>query len=438
MLNRTTYLDTVRDQIRWKRARQPLTRELETHLEEQYADCLAAGMDEAAAEAEAVRQMGDPVQVGQELDRIHRPKPQWKLLLLVGLLAVFGAWLRLYTGFGAARVLFYLVVGFAALFGAYLLDFTFFVRHARLIYIGTLLLSIFSIYYSPMLNSVSHYTRYLVLLYPLVYVLFLTTLRGRGWDGLLFAVLGGIPLFAIAAAVPSMAGTALFLLSGFVTLLTALQLGWFRVSRQKAVWLLCVTAIAGCCLICLIYGNALFHRLSVALHPEQDSFGYGYVATRLRELLAQADWLCLPTKEIPFDQQLLFGDYLPALLIIHTGWLPFLLLCAALLGLLIAAVLGCLRQKNQLGKLISLPIVLTLGIQILLSIPGNLGYTFLYIACPFIDGSFHTVLDMALIGVLLSVFRQEAMPPTLSRTISPTRKLIRWENGDLIISISSK
>ena len=42
----TEYLETVRDQIRWKRARFPLTQELETHLLEQKADFLADGMDE--------------------------------------------------------------------------------------------------------------------------------------------------------------------------------------------------------------------------------------------------------------------------------------------------------------------------------------------------------------------------------------------------------
>ena len=37
-------------------------------------------MTEDAAQAEAVRQMGDPVALGTDLDRIHRPRPQWGLL----------------------------------------------------------------------------------------------------------------------------------------------------------------------------------------------------------------------------------------------------------------------------------------------------------------------------------------------------------------------
>ena len=76
-----TYLDTVDAQVRWKRARPALRRELRTHLEEQKADCMAAGMREADAEAEAVRQMGDAQTVGQALDAVHRPKKQMLLLI---------------------------------------------------------------------------------------------------------------------------------------------------------------------------------------------------------------------------------------------------------------------------------------------------------------------------------------------------------------------
>ena len=51
-----------------------LERELRTHLEEQTEAYQAEGMTEDAAEAEAVRQMGDEEAVGLALDAVHRPK----------------------------------------------------------------------------------------------------------------------------------------------------------------------------------------------------------------------------------------------------------------------------------------------------------------------------------------------------------------------------
>ena len=59
------YLELAAAQIRWKRARVALMEELETHLLEQKATCMADGMEEAEATGEALRQMGDPVTVGK-------------------------------------------------------------------------------------------------------------------------------------------------------------------------------------------------------------------------------------------------------------------------------------------------------------------------------------------------------------------------------------
>ena len=81
------YLSQVDEQVRWARVRPALRRELMGHLEEQRDACLAEGMDETSAEIEAVRQMGDPVLVGRQLDEVHRPRPQYAPLALAAVAA---------------------------------------------------------------------------------------------------------------------------------------------------------------------------------------------------------------------------------------------------------------------------------------------------------------------------------------------------------------
>ena len=90
------YLITAGDQIRWNRARPALLAELEDHLRSEEEACRAAGLSETEAQAEAVRQMGDPVMIGQELDSVHRPRPQWKLLGLTLAVALAVTGLRLF------------------------------------------------------------------------------------------------------------------------------------------------------------------------------------------------------------------------------------------------------------------------------------------------------------------------------------------------------
>ena len=85
------FIGAVAAEIRWKKARPVLTEEIRTHLLDQRDAYAAQGMTEDAAQAEAVRQMGDPVALGTDLDRIHRPRPQWGLLALaLALVALAG------------------------------------------------------------------------------------------------------------------------------------------------------------------------------------------------------------------------------------------------------------------------------------------------------------------------------------------------------------
>ena len=90
-MDRRNYIKLLSDQIRCKKALPLVTRELEVHIEEQKADFMAEGMTEREAEEAAVREMGDPVEVGAEMDRIHRPKMNWRIIIGIGIVSLLGA-----------------------------------------------------------------------------------------------------------------------------------------------------------------------------------------------------------------------------------------------------------------------------------------------------------------------------------------------------------
>lgn len=82
------YIETVTGQMRCKRARAAVARELTQHIEEQKQAYMEQGMEEALAEAEAVRQMGDAVEVGTQMDHIHRPRLDVRVLVLTGIFSI--------------------------------------------------------------------------------------------------------------------------------------------------------------------------------------------------------------------------------------------------------------------------------------------------------------------------------------------------------------
>ncbi|MEL7656195.1 MAG: permease prefix domain 1-containing protein, partial [Bacillota bacterium] len=79
------YLETVRRQIRWKRAQTYVLEEIKNHLADQKDAFQRDGLDEETAAIRAIAEMGDPVMVGEQLDRTHRPQPDWPLLAMTAL-----------------------------------------------------------------------------------------------------------------------------------------------------------------------------------------------------------------------------------------------------------------------------------------------------------------------------------------------------------------
>ena len=90
MKRKEEFIQLLADQIRCKRAREDVVREIEAHISDQAQEYEAEGMTPEEALAEAVEQMGDPVAVGVELDRIHRPRMDWGMIVMAVLLRLGG------------------------------------------------------------------------------------------------------------------------------------------------------------------------------------------------------------------------------------------------------------------------------------------------------------------------------------------------------------
>ena len=445
------YLQQVGGQIRWKRAVPVLTRELKTHLLEQYDDCTAGGMNEDKAEAETLRQMGDALEIGRELDAVHRPKPQWGLLALVAVLALAGGVLRAVTGwYVPSRVCLFLCVGFVSLAAGYFLDYSYFGRHAGAFCLALLLVSIAAMEVLPHLfnrffgyyffrNGVNYYAYYLTLLFPLAYALGVYVLRGRRWGGYAAALAAACAFAVIAPSTGRLSAFVIFGISALATLCYAIKRGWFGTARKAQYTVLALCAALPCALGWLRYRKSIASRLDVILHPETEAFGRGFQPNIVREALRAS----IPWGEgaaLRYEIREGHSNYLLANVAHRWGLISFALLCAALAALFVFMLIKCLRMKNELGGLLTLSLSIALGLRIAFYIAYNLGYSFLLTECPLLSGNLHTIIDMGLIGVMLSVFRQERLPemtiPVRHTADRPCR--FRWHDGELTVSFRAK
>ena len=419
------YLETVAEQIRWKRARPVLVRELEQHLMDQRDAFVKAGKPEDEAEQLAVEDMGDPVEVGAALDAVHRPRPQWGLLGLTIALAAVCTALRLvltagwrFDGESLPLALLALLLGTGAMVGLYLLDISRLARHAVAIYIGTVVLGIGCVFFnlSRLSPRLSHFTYYLSLFLPVVYALWVYACRGKGWPGLLGAIAGGIPLVIVSACwYPSVTTLEVLVCSGFVLMLCAAWWDWFGVRRGTAA-VLGVSALLGWAIWTLWLRHMA--RWSIIFHPEQDPLGAGWFILKVRSFLRDIPPLRSGAEGVdasigsrvhplgdPGVEEALGRDFLPSILAARWGWLPLAMLTAAMAALVLWLAVRALRQKNRAGRLVALSVALAIGLWTVFSMVLNLGVLIFGASYPLLGGNTFLVADMTLIGLALSVFR---------------------------------
>lgn len=118
-------------------------------------------------------------------------------------------------------------------------------------------------------------------------------------------------------------------------------------------------------------------------------------------------------------------DFLPASMAVAWGWVPLLVLLAALGVLFLWLLVKGLRQSYLPGRLVVLAVTLTLGLQTLFSAALNFGFVLFSASLPLVVGNFQTVVDMALIGLALSVFRGDSIAREESAKPLRPRKRLR-------------
>lgn len=84
------FLNSVCEQIKYKPIRNTIAEELKDHIEDKKEELIEMGQNEEEAEKSAVEQMGDAEIIGKELNKVHRPRLDWKLLIILVVLLIFG------------------------------------------------------------------------------------------------------------------------------------------------------------------------------------------------------------------------------------------------------------------------------------------------------------------------------------------------------------
>lgn len=89
--SKDAFLDAVCGEVSFKEAHHSIREELEAHIDDIAVSYMDNGIEEQEALAKAVLSMGDPKEIGTNLNKVHKIRIQWHVVAVVGVLSFVGA-----------------------------------------------------------------------------------------------------------------------------------------------------------------------------------------------------------------------------------------------------------------------------------------------------------------------------------------------------------
>ncbi len=415
------YLKQLTDQIRCKKARQTVEGEIRCHIEDQKNAYMEGGMEEEEAEKEAVRQMGDPIETGNELNRIHKPRMAWDMVAMVAFLSIAGLVIQFFlngicpVSYSPEKAIWNMLVGFVIMMGVCMIDYSWIGKHAKSLYVimaCILLLRVVTIY-GHSVGICTHILRNAEMLIELMIPLYGAVLfryRGGGYKDFIKCLLFALPVFCLAAA---SSGTAILIVGlSFVVLLTiAVLKGWFRGSKKillSGVWGGFIL-MPGVLSAALLQFGAAYQKMRFQSFFASSSAGFaGLYGWKIRDALDSASWMGSTIEGM--DWSILGGnDYTLFYLVLQFGILIAVLLVTLMIALFAKGLHISLAQKNQLGMIMGAGCAVGFLIQFILYVLYNTGILpAAAIYCPFITyGGSGALVTYVLLGLVLSVYRYQ-------------------------------
>lgn len=444
------YSKTVCDQIRWKKVRPIVEKEIENHIYDQSEAYILDGLGEEDAIKKAIAQMGDPVIIGGEFDKTHKPKPQWIMIVLVGVLMSLGIITNYLIDNSGLSIKGFSLLPYVLAFGVfvicYYIDFTFLGRFAMAIYIAVLGFSIMGIVLGRPVNGsltlgfmgISVSLSHLSLVFPLSLALLVYVMKDKGYFGILLCGIGAIPLGLILLKIPTLIGLIVFTLSVIGILGFAVYRNWFKVDVKKG---LALVLIPGAIILVALISVVLYsHKLTIVIDPYQDKMGEGYIYYLIREFVSGSN--LIGSGGIPEGINNISNlpgistEYTLVYLIHRFGFIVLIGIIVLLALFTIIGLYKITKQKNTLGSLVALSVIIPFMLQVIVYIISNLGFSLTStLSMPFIShGKFALFINSALTGFMLSVFRTGYIYSDCSLT-SKNQKYFSYNNGKLIINI---
>ena len=437
------FLEKVCNEIKYKPIREEISKELENHIEESKEAYIHKGESEEIAINKAIADMGDAEVIGKTLNKIHKPKLDYKLIILLLILLCFTF---LVVGIKTTSHVFsegegpffvktivYLIIGFILGLAIYFMDYTKIAKYSNYIYIVSSILIIYTVISShhlingiPYLNIGNIYIPINRVVMPLFLISFIGLIQNVGKHKVEFRVLDletiqidkslvkiiilSVFSLLLLASIPSL--TSAFILGIAYMIIATVKI--IKDSHKKVTNLLklygVIFALGIICIISLTTAPYRLERIVTTFYPETDPEGAGWLGIN-RKLIIESASMFGEAEDMSNALDLFDAGTQFAFISIlaHYGWIVAILLIVTIILISIKLIINSIKVKDAYGKMIIIGISCLFIFQSVFNVLMNLNLWFESgFELPFVSyGGTGLIMNMACLALVLSIYRRK-------------------------------
>ncbi len=401
------FVGEVTNHIKSKEAKSFVATELDFHLKQAKNTWIEKGLSEEIAENKAVEQMGSPIKLGQELNKLHKPKVDWFLLIL--LVAAMGLGFLPIIALGHTNDLLmnkiiFVILGIATAIGMMLLDYRKLERIGWLFYtIGILILLAIKCFPTisvsgEALIKIGPLTIDCLMTIPFFFLAWASFFNNSRLKFMHLLMLYVFSLYLFS--------TTSILVPIFIYITMVFVMLWWSKLGKKTAWLITILPILPFVIKDLFSWSAVkeyrIARILGFLNPEHDLW---YL--RLKEAMSSAGWFGTygNIKSIPAAHT----DFVFASLTYYYGYVLALILVLILSLFAVRIMTISYRINDGYGKLLLVGGVTLFVVHFICNVGMILGILpRVSISLPFISyGLVPTLFHAFIMGIVLSVYRRK-------------------------------
>ena len=432
------FLNTVCEQIKYKPIRNSISEELENHIEESKENYIRDGLEEKEAEEKAIAQMGNAEEIGKKLNKIHKPKLDWKLLIILIVLLGFGFLVAFtretkivsYKFDFIARYISSAIVGGILSIFIYFIDYTKIKKYSNIFYIIATLFMVYSLLFGIKINGLSYIYFSLITFSPVIIAMPLYIIAFVGFINeekqykkniiilnrdinlkLLKIISLSIISIIILAIIPSI--TSAFMLGLIYLIIGSVKLVQTKTNIKRNLLMLWgIPTILGLILLLgvMIEKPYIVDRFVAVYNPESQADCYGWLPLNRKIIInsaqtfGEADDTSNALEQIDEDVNYAFISILA-----HYGWVVSIGIVIAVLALSIELIINSIKIKEINGKLLIIGMSSMFILQSIFNILMNLNLIIdANFNLPFVSyGRLNLIVNMMCLALVLAIYRRK-------------------------------